>query len=75
MNAANKQRVRQAIADGAGILQENLPPSHRHPKGRNAHAHIAQVIQSMIGCSYTMAKDEDTEGILAIVEYIIENPF
>lgn len=75
MNELNKQKVRKAIDEGASTLQEKLPPSHRHPKGRNAHAHIAQVIRSMIGVSYTIAKDEDTEDILAIVQYIVDNPF
>jgi hypothetical protein len=75
MNEANKSAVKEAIDKAAEELQPTLPPSRRHPKGRNAYAHIAQVLKGLIGCSYTEAEDEDIDSILEIIKYIKENPF
>lgn len=75
MNENNKKTIKEAIDRAAEILQPSLPPSRRHPKGRNAYAHIAQVLKGLIGCSYTEAEDKDLDSILEIIKYIKENPF
>ena len=51
------------------------PPSPRHPRGRNPHAHIAKVIKSLLGISYTELPDEDTDEVVSLVEHIAEHPF
>jgi len=36
-----------------------LPPSPRHPKGRNPYAHVALCIKHKFGCSYKELSDDD----------------
>tara|TARA_Y100000310_G_scaffold87806_1_gene84683 strand:- start:566 stop:787 length:222 start_codon:yes stop_codon:yes gene_type:complete len=73
VNRENRLRVREAIDRVAQDLV--LPPSPRHPRGRNPHAHIAKVIKSLLGISYTELPDEDTDEVVSLVEHIAEHPF
>tara|TARA_R110000824_G_scaffold21996_1_gene81208 strand:- start:1717 stop:1959 length:243 start_codon:yes stop_codon:yes gene_type:complete len=40
------------IIEVGNHLKDKLPDSKRHPKGRNAHAHVFQMIKKKYGCSY-----------------------
>ena len=75
MNVGNKRIVRDAIDEAAQYLKGKLPPSKRHPAGRNPHAHIAQVLKSLLGRSYTECKDDDITSLLALIKEIRDNPF
>jgi hypothetical protein len=73
MNDENKLCIRQRIDEVAKMLQ--LPPSPRHPKGRNPHAHLAQVIKHACGMSYTQLPDDALPIVMEIIECCEENPF
>ena len=75
MNSANKQLIRDRINESAKILEGKLPPSTKHPRGRNSYAHIPKVIKSVCGMSYTDLPDEDLEAVLEIIAYCEEHPF
>jgi hypothetical protein len=70
-----KKQLRQRVQEAAQRLEGRLPPSPRHPRGRNPHAHVAQVIKGIIGMSYTVAPDELYDDIIAIIDYCERNPF
>jgi len=53
----------------------SLPPSRRHPKGRNPHAHIALVIKQTCGSSYTELPNEMMPAIIEIIQHCEDNPF
>lgn len=75
MDDQNKHIVREAIKEAAEYLGGKLPPSSRHPSGRNPHAHIAQVLKSLLGKSYTSCSDCDVPGLLTLIKEIRDNPF
>ncbi len=56
-------------------IKGKLPPSPKHPKGRNPYAHIATVIKSLYGCSYKELPDRELSNVLSIIEYSEVNPF
>jgi len=56
-------------------LQGQLPSSPRHPKGRNAYAHIAKVIKSVFGKSYKDVEDDRFKSVMGVIEYCERNPF
>ena len=74
MNNENRKRVKAAIDEAALHLKGKLPPSPRHPKGRNPHAHVAKMLKVLMGCSYTEIADEHTEDVLTVIGLIRERP-
>jgi hypothetical protein len=75
MNKANRGIIREAVDSAAQDLEGRLPESPNHPKGRNPHAHVAQVLKTLLGRSYTECSDESVPKILRIIEEIQKNPF
>jgi len=75
MNVDNKRIILERIREAAKNLEGKLPPSPRHPKGRNPYAHIPQVIKSLCGASYTELPDEAIEMVLEIIEHCEITPF
>ena len=75
MNSTNKQLIRERIAAAAENLKGKLPPSGKHPKGRNSYAHIPKVIKSVCGMSYTDLPDEDLQAVLEVIAYCEDHPF
>jgi hypothetical protein len=75
MNDKNKKMVREAIDEAAIHLGGKLPASPRHPDGRNPHAHVASVLKSLLGHSYTECEDNVTPTILDIIRATRDNPF
>ena len=73
MNKKNRELIRERIDVVAKTLQ--LPPSVKHPKGRNPHAHLAQVIKHTCGTSYTELPDEALSIVLEIIQHCQDNPF
>jgi hypothetical protein len=74
MNKENQQLVAQAVGIGGDILQPLLPPSPRHPSGRNAYAHIWLCIKNKFG-AYRELPDESVSELIAYIEYLVTNPF
>jgi hypothetical protein len=75
MNEENKQIVLDRIRVAAKNLEGKLPPSDKHPHGRNPYAHIPKVIKHLCGMSYTRLPDHDLPGVLMIIEHCEKNPF
>ena len=75
MNDDNKRLIRERINDAAKNLKGKLPPSDKHPKGRNPFAHIPKVIKSLLGCSYKDAEDDALDVILEIIDHCEKHPF
>jgi|TARA_R110000765_G_scaffold339131_1_gene429316 hypothetical protein len=75
LNEFNSKRVWNAIRNGGDYLTGKLPPSSRHPKGRNPYAHIAKCIKSKYKCSYKEILDEKVDEVMDFIDYLVENPF
>jgi len=75
MNDQNKKKLREAIDEAALELEGKLPDNPKHPNGRNPHAHVAQVLKSILGYSYTRCTNRDVPALLNLIEAIKENPF
>jgi hypothetical protein len=75
MNKQNQKIILEAIRSSASALDGLLPDSSRHPKGRNAYAHIPKVISSTLGSSYKELDDEYFEAVMLIIKHCEENPF
>jgi hypothetical protein len=75
MSPDNAKVVWARIRDGGDALIGRLPPSTRHPKGRNPYAHIAKCIKSKYRHSYKEISDEKVDEVLDYIDYLVENPF
>jgi len=75
VNEENKHLIRERIGEAGKTLEGNLPPSERHPQGRNPYAHIPQVIKRLCGASYTDLPDDELPTVLRIIEFCEKNPF
>ncbi len=75
MSPDNAKVVWARIRDGGDALIGRLPPSTRHPKGRNPYAHIAKCIKSKYRSSYKEISDEKVDEVLDYIDYLVENPF
>jgi hypothetical protein len=75
MSPDKQQLVRERIQLAGKALEGKLPPSSRHPKGRNPYAHIAKVIISTLGSSYKELPDGDYEAVLLVIQHCEQNPF
>jgi len=75
MNKQNQKIILEAIREAADSLTGRLPDSSRHPKGRNAYAHIPKTISSIYGTSYKLLPDDELENVLEIIKHCKENPF
>ena len=75
MNDSNRKIVQEAINSAALELDGKLPVNPNHPNGRNPHAHISQVLKSILGHSYTRCTNRDVPTLLNLISAIKENPF
>ncbi len=55
-------------------LVGKLPPSYRHPKGRNPYAHIAICVKGKFDQSYKDIPDEMIDEVFEYIDYLVENP-
>ena len=74
MNEFNKKRVWKKIQLTGEKLQPLLKPSHSHPNGRNAYAHIALSIKETFGKSYKDISDDRLDDVFVHIEYLLEKP-
>ena len=74
MNESNKKRVWKKIQFTGEKLQPLLKPSHNHPDGRNAYAHIALSIKEKFGKSYKDISDDKLDEVLIHIDYLLMNP-
>ena len=74
MNEANRKMVWDRMQEAANQLRGLLPPSRRHPKGRNPNAHIAKCIKNKWRKSYKDIPDEKVDEVMAYIDYLVANP-
>ena len=74
MNQDNAKRVWTYIQKAGDKLEGKLPPSKNHPKGRNPYAHVAICVKGKFGQSYKEIPDENFQGVLDYIDYLVENP-
>lgn len=60
--------VFEAARQAGDELHDKLPPSHRHPGGRNSHAHVFERIRAAMGRSYKDCDDWEVSQILRVIE-------
>jgi hypothetical protein len=75
MSPENCATILERIREAGKNLEGKLPPSWKHPKGRNPYAHIPKVIKSLLGCSYKDAEDDALDVILEIIDHCEKHPF
>lgn len=66
--------IQETVVIAADELKGKLPPSTRHPKGRNSYAHLYERIKSKMGRSYKDCEDWEATRILGLIEYYVKNP-
>ena len=74
MNEDTFKIITRAVGIGGDILQPLLPPSPRHPTGRNAYAHISLCIKEKFDQSYKDISDDKFESVISYIEYLLKNP-
>jgi hypothetical protein len=75
MNKQNQKIILKTIRETATQIADLLPETPKHPKGRNAYAHIPNVIASILGSSYKDLDDEYFDSVMMIIKHCEENPF
>ena len=68
MNKDNTSKLWKMIQEAGDYLQNKLPDSSNHPKGRNPYAHVALCVKEKFGLSY---KDIDDNNFKKVKEYIV----
>jgi hypothetical protein len=63
MSPNNQKQIWAEIRKVGESLVGYLPPSPRHPKGRNPYAHVALCIKQKFGCSYKDIPDETVPSL------------
>lgn len=66
--------IQETVRQAGDELKGKLPPSPRHPKGRNSYAHLYERIKSKMGRSYKECEDWEAPRILDLIEYYVKNP-
>ncbi|HIA25684.1 MAG: hypothetical protein CXX81_03980 [Methanobacteriota archaeon] len=74
MTPENSKKVWAYIQEAGDKLVGKLPPSHRHPSGRNSYAHVAICVKSKFGQSYKELPDERIGDVMEYIDYLVENP-
>ena len=74
MNEENSKRIWTYMQKAGDRLVGKLPPSRRHPKGRNPYAHIAICVRSKFGMTYKEIPDERIEEVIEYIEHLVKNP-
>ena len=68
MNKDNASKLWKMIQEAGDYLQNKLPESSRHPKGRNPYAHVALCVKVKFGLSY---KDIGNNNFKKVEEYLV----
>ncbi|DAC24227.1 MAG TPA: hypothetical protein HA330_06990 [Candidatus Thalassarchaeaceae archaeon] len=74
MNKDNSKRIWAYMQEAGDRLAGKLPPSRRHPKGRNPYAHIAICVRSKFGMTYKEIPDERIDEVIDYIEHLVQNP-
>jgi len=74
MNEENRRKLWTLIQEAGLYLQNKLPDSSNHPKGRNPYAHVALCIKDKFGLSYKDIKDNDFKKVKEYIVFLKNNP-
>ena len=62
------------IQEAGDYLQNKLPDSSNHPKGRNSYAHVALCVKNKFGLSYKDLNDDDFKKVEEYIVFLKKNP-
>ena len=62
------------IQEAGDYLQNKLPNSHVHPKGRNPYAHVSLCVKNKFGVSYKDINDKDFNKVVEYIDFLKKNP-
>tara|TARA_B100000029_G_scaffold52486_1_gene47690 strand:- start:289 stop:516 length:228 start_codon:yes stop_codon:yes gene_type:complete len=74
MTPENSKMIWSYIQAAGDRLVGRLPPSDRHPKGRNPYAHVAICVKHKFGMSYKELPDEMAQDVIEYIDWLVENP-
>ena len=74
MNKENASKLWKLIQEAGDYLQNKLPDSSRHPKGRNPYAHVALCIKNKFNMTYKDIEDDLLNEVLDYIEFLKNNP-
>ena len=74
MNKENASKLWKMIQEAGDYLQDKLPDSSNHPKGRNSYAHVALCVKDKFGLSYKNIPDEDLKKVKEYIDFLKKNP-
>jgi hypothetical protein len=74
VNKENASKLWKIMQDAGLYLQDKLPESSNHPKGRNPYAHVALCVKDKFGLSYKDIADEDFNKVKEYIDFLKKNP-
>ena len=74
MNKENTSKLWKMIQEAGDYLQNKLPDSSSHPKGRNPYAHVALCVKKNFGLSYKDVSDKDFKKVVEYIDFLKKNP-
>jgi hypothetical protein len=74
MNKDNASKLWKMIQEAGDYLQNKLPDSSNHPKGRNPYAHVALCVKEKFGLNYKDIPDEKFQEVVDYINFLKENP-
>jgi len=74
MNKENARRLWKLIQEAGDYLQNKLPDSSSHSKGRNPYAHVALCVKEKFENSYKDIDDNDFKKVKEYIVFLKNNP-
>jgi hypothetical protein len=74
MNEENRRKLWLLIQEAGLYLQDKLPESSNHPKGRNSYAHVALCVKDKFTLSYKDIPDEELNKNVEYIDFLKKNP-
>ena len=74
MNEEKARQLWKVIQEAGDYLQNKLPNSSSHPKGRNPYAHVAICVKDKFQMSYKDIDDDKFDEVVQYIEFLKKNP-
>ena len=74
MNKDNANKIWKMVQEAGDYLQNKLPDSSSHPKGRNPYAHVAICIKDKFQMTYKNIDDDKFDEVVQYIEFLKKNP-
>ena len=72
MKKATQEKVLQEMKNLAERMAPFLPPSPRHPRGRNAYAHVFKCVKVRFNKSYRDLTEKEVPELLSYLRWLEE---